>query len=46
MLAQASVTEPNWTESFWGANYPRLSSIKTALDPNMNFWVSPGMFSM
>lgn len=42
-LQQASVHEENWTESFWGSNYPRLSEIKRRYDPNMTFWVSPGI---
>lgn len=40
---KASVTEKNWSSSFWGTNYPRLSKIKEELDPNMIFWVSPGI---
>lgn len=42
-INEASLTEDNWTESFWGSNYPRLSEIKTRYDPNMTFWVSPGI---
>ncbi|KAH7069057.1 hypothetical protein BKA63DRAFT_477810 [Paraphoma chrysanthemicola] len=42
-INEASVTEPNFSSSFWGTNYPRLSKIKYKLDPNMTFWVSPGI---
>ncbi|KAJ3464888.1 hypothetical protein MRS44_009674 [Fusarium solani] len=42
-INEGSVNEENWTESFWGSNYPRLSEIKSRYDPNMTFWVSPGI---
>jgi hypothetical protein len=25
--------EPDWQDSFWGANYPRLLEIKRSCDP-------------
>jgi len=28
---------------FWGSNYERLSQIKTKYDPDMLFWISPGI---
>ncbi|KAJ7605564.1 FAD-binding domain-containing protein [Roridomyces roridus] len=31
---EADVFEPNWQESFWGSNYPRLLAIKTKYDPD------------
>ncbi|CAI6100819.1 unnamed protein product [Clonostachys chloroleuca] len=34
---------PDWSKSFWGDNYPRLSTIKEEIDPDMVFWVSPGI---
>ncbi|KAH7205240.1 hypothetical protein BKA60DRAFT_545490 [Fusarium oxysporum] len=40
-INEGSVNEE--TESFWGSNYPRLSEIKSRYDPNMTFWVSPGI---
>ncbi|CAG8975231.1 hypothetical protein HYALB_00011931 [Hymenoscyphus albidus] len=42
-VSWGSVTEPNWQTSFWGSNYARLSKIKAQLDPNMTFWVTPGV---
>ncbi|TVY64581.1 putative FAD-linked oxidoreductase [Fusarium oxysporum f. sp. cubense] len=42
-INEGSINEENWTESFWGSNYPRLSEIKGRYDPNMTFWVSPGI---
>jgi hypothetical protein len=37
------VNEANWTQAFWGSNYPKLSKLKREMDPNMTFWVSPGI---
>ncbi|RDW74888.1 hypothetical protein BP6252_06030 [Coleophoma cylindrospora] len=42
-INEASVDQQNWSEAFWGDNYPRLSAIKSQIDPNMTFWVSPGI---
>lgn len=42
-INEASVTEPNWSSSFWGTNYPRLSELKRKYDPDMLFWISPGI---
>ncbi|KAK7709789.1 hypothetical protein SLS64_006030 [Diaporthe eres] len=42
-INEASVTEPNWSSSFWGTNYPRLSELKRKYDPDMRFWISPGI---
>ncbi|KAK6199141.1 hypothetical protein LQW54_010061 [Pestalotiopsis sp. IQ-011] len=42
-INKASTDEPNWSSHFWGSNYPRLSALKSALDPNMTFWISPGI---
>ncbi|KAK2623642.1 hypothetical protein QTJ16_006823 [Diplocarpon rosae] len=42
-INEASHTSENWTTQFWGTNYPRLSAFKKSIDPNMTFWVSPGI---
>ncbi|XP_055350326.1 uncharacterized protein LOC129596946 [Paramacrobiotus metropolitanus] len=34
---EASTTEPNWQQAFWGSNYPRLQQIKKTVDPNGMF---------
>lgn len=38
LTRQAYVNEPNWQITFWGANYPKLSAIKTTVDPTDVFW--------
>lgn len=43
IIAQAYHNDKNWKQVFWGVNYPKLSQIKTKFDPNMTFWVSPGI---
>lgn len=35
---EADPFETNYHEVFWGANYPRLLSIKKAVDPDDVFW--------
>ena len=30
---EADFHEPDWQESFWGTNYPKLLSIKRKYDP-------------
>jgi hypothetical protein len=35
---EADILEPGWQDSFWGAHYPRLLSIKKAVDPWNLFW--------
>jgi hypothetical protein len=40
---QAYYADKNWKQVFWGSNYPKLSKIKTKYDPNMTFWVTPGI---
>ncbi|KAJ0267751.1 hypothetical protein COL940_014066 [Colletotrichum noveboracense] len=42
-ICEASADEPNWSASLWGSNYPRLSALKSELDPNMVFWTTPGI---
>ncbi|OCT45356.1 isoamyl alcohol oxidase [Cladophialophora carrionii] len=38
---EADPTEPNWQETFWGENYPRLLSLKREWDPEGVFWCVP-----
>ncbi|OAA76603.1 FAD-binding, type 2 [Akanthomyces lecanii RCEF 1005] len=40
-INEASIFEPNFHESFWGTNYPRLAQIKRKVDPNDVFWCTP-----
>jgi FAD/FMN-containing dehydrogenase len=35
---EADPFEPNYHEVFWGANYPRLQTIKKMVDPHNVFW--------
>lgn len=37
-LNEADFNEPNWQESFYGVNYPRLLSIKQKYDPEGILW--------
>ncbi|KAL1841735.1 hypothetical protein VTJ49DRAFT_6649 [Mycothermus thermophilus] len=38
---EADPEEPDWQHAFWGSHYPRLLSIKRAVDPNDVFWCTP-----
>ena len=38
---EADPNEPNFQETFWGANYPRLLEIKRHVDPTDVFWCTP-----
>ncbi|KAI4650735.1 hypothetical protein J4E93_003092 [Alternaria ventricosa] len=40
---EADIAEPNWQQSFWGSNYPRLQQIKKKHDPDMLFYVHHGV---
>ncbi|KAF2855742.1 FAD-binding domain-containing protein [Plenodomus tracheiphilus IPT5] len=40
---EADIAEPDWQQSFWGENYPRLQKIKQKYDPNMLFYVHHGV---
>ncbi|KAI4623879.1 hypothetical protein J4E80_003691 [Alternaria sp. BMP 0032] len=40
---EADIAEPNWQQSFWGSNYPRLQQIKKKYDPDMLFYVHHGV---
>ena len=35
---QSDPFQPNWQETFYGSNYPRLLSIKQKYDPNSTFY--------
>ena len=37
-LNEADFNEPNWQETFYGSNYPRLLSIKRKYDPHGILW--------
>jgi Berberine and berberine like len=38
---KAYTYEPNFQETFWGTNYPRLLAIKRKVDPHDVFWCQP-----
>lgn len=40
-LNEADPTEPNWQNTFWGENYPRLLQLKRQWDPKGVFWCIP-----
>lgn len=42
---EADVREPNFQQTFFGPNYPRLRSIKKLYDPNSLFIVGAGVGS-
>ncbi|KAF1955959.1 FAD binding domain-containing protein [Byssothecium circinans] len=42
---EADIAEPNWQQSFWGANYPRLVELKKLWDPTGLFYVYRGVNS-
>jgi FAD/FMN-containing dehydrogenase len=37
--------EPNWQDSFWGENYPRLRAVKDKYDPSGLFFLHHGVGS-
>lgn len=37
-LNEADPNQPNWQQVFYGANYPKLLSIKKKYDPRGIFW--------
>ena len=41
--SQAWIKNPDWKKTFWGPNYPKLSEIKEKWDPEMVFYVTPGI---
>ena len=40
-IFQADLNEPNFQQTFWGSNYPRLLKIKNKYDPTDVFWCQP-----
>lgn len=42
---EADIAEPDWQNSFWGKNYPRLLKIKKQVDPTGLFYVHHGVGS-
>lgn len=44
-LNEADVAEPNWQDSFWGDNYPKLLEVKEKWDPKDVFYVHHGVGS-
>lgn len=44
-LNEAVVNEPDWQQSFWGNNYPRLLEVKKKWDPKGLFYVHHGVGS-
>jgi FAD/FMN-containing dehydrogenase len=44
-VAESDFFEPQWQKSYWGANYPRLLSIKSKYDPSGLFFVHHGVGS-
>ncbi|ORX98821.1 hypothetical protein BCR34DRAFT_576891 [Clohesyomyces aquaticus] len=42
---EAEINEPDFQKAFWGANYPRLLSIKNKWDPTGLFYVHHGVGS-
>ena len=44
-VSESNYFEPNWQQSFWGANYPRLSAVKARFDPDGLFFVHHGVGS-
>ena len=41
----AQIGEPDWQQSFFGANYPRLLELKMNFDPTELFYVHHGVGS-
>ena len=44
-VSESDFFEPQWQQAFWGANYPRLLSIKDRYDPDGLFIVHHGVGS-
>lgn len=42
---EAQIGEPDWQQSFFGKNYPRLLELKTKFDPTELFYVHHGVGS-
>jgi hypothetical protein len=44
-VSESNFFEPNWQQSFWGSNYPRLLAVKAKYDPEGLFIVHHGVGS-
>jgi FAD/FMN-containing dehydrogenase len=44
-VLEANYFEPDWRESFWGSNYPRLRAVKDKYDPDGLFFSRHGVGS-
>jgi FAD/FMN-containing dehydrogenase len=44
-LSESNFFEPDWQQSFWGANYRRLLAVKQRYDPDGLFFVHHGVGS-
>lgn len=44
-VAESNYFEPDWQQSFWGANYARLAAVKERYDPDGLFYVHHGVGS-
>jgi FAD/FMN-containing dehydrogenase len=44
-VSETNFFEPQWQQSFWGANYPRLLAVKDKYDPEGLFFVHHGVGS-
>jgi hypothetical protein len=44
-VSESNFFEQSWQRSYWGANYPRLQSVKTKYDPAGLFFVHHGVGS-
>jgi hypothetical protein len=41
IFMKADAFEPDFQETFWGENYPRLLDIKREIDPSDVLWCTP-----
>jgi FAD/FMN-containing dehydrogenase len=44
-VSESNYFEPGWQQSFWGANYPKLATVKKKYDPEGLFFVHHGVGS-
>jgi Berberine and berberine like len=45
ITSEADFFDPNWKQSYWGPNYPRLAEIKKRYDPEGLFFTHHGLGS-